>query len=274
MPSTTSRAAVDEVHDAGRQVALREQLEHQPLRQRHLLGRLDDDGVAGGDGERQEPQRHHRREVERRDGGDDAERLTQTRRSRRSSRCSRGRSPSSATARRRRPRRTRCRAARCRAIRRCVLPCSVVTVRASSSACASSSSTNRNSARARRTTGVSRQPGNALFAAWTAASRSARVDSGVRAMTRPVAGLWTSAKRRWLTAASWPPTKFSRTSTSVGASAGAAVDGCSAIGPPKSCDYTARRAASRTCSGVQPRPEIPNARVAVRLAQLLRTATS
>ena len=48
--------------------------------------------------------------------------------------------------------------------------------------------------RARTTTGVSRQAGKAAFAAATAASRSSPVERGVRAMTSPVAGLWTSRK--------------------------------------------------------------------------------
>ena len=40
-----------------------------------LLARLEDDGVAGRDRDREEPHRHHRREVERRDDPDDAQRL-------------------------------------------------------------------------------------------------------------------------------------------------------------------------------------------------------
>src|SRR5258708_5469780 len=73
-----------------------------------------------------------------------------------------------------------------------VLTCWVVTVRAISSKCSSSRCTNLNIVRARWTTGVSRQAGKALAAARTAASRSARVESGVFAMTEPTAGLWTS----------------------------------------------------------------------------------
>ena len=68
-------AAVDQIDDAGRQVALLEQLEHPLLRQRHLLRRLQDERVAADDRERQKPQRHHRRKVERRDRGADANRL-------------------------------------------------------------------------------------------------------------------------------------------------------------------------------------------------------
>ena len=39
-----------------------------------LLGGLEDEGVAAGERDRRHPQRHHGREVERRDAGDDAER--------------------------------------------------------------------------------------------------------------------------------------------------------------------------------------------------------
>ena len=68
--------AVDQVDDAVRQPAvLVQQVEHQLLRQRHLLGGLEDERVAAGDRERQEPERHHGREVERDDGGADADRL-------------------------------------------------------------------------------------------------------------------------------------------------------------------------------------------------------
>ena len=54
-----------------------------------------------------------------------------------------------------------------------VLPCSVVTMRAISSTCASRRSRNANIARARTTGGVSLHPGNARVAACTAASSSA-----------------------------------------------------------------------------------------------------
>ncbi len=43
----------------------------------HLLGRLHDVGVAGGQGIRKEPERHHAREIEGRDHGEDADRQTQ-----------------------------------------------------------------------------------------------------------------------------------------------------------------------------------------------------
>ena len=68
-------AAVDEVHDAGRQAEPVEHLEGDLLGERHLLGRLEDERVAAGDRERQEPERHHRREVERHDRRADADRL-------------------------------------------------------------------------------------------------------------------------------------------------------------------------------------------------------
>jgi hypothetical protein len=73
-----------------------------------------------------------------------------------------------------------------------VFPCSVVTVCASSSKCCSRSALNRNNTCARVLTGVSRQAGDASCAALTAASTSVGVDSGVRPITSPTAGLWTS----------------------------------------------------------------------------------
>jgi hypothetical protein len=48
-------AAVDQVHDAGRQFALLQEFEDALLRQRHLLGWLEDERVAAGHRERQEP---------------------------------------------------------------------------------------------------------------------------------------------------------------------------------------------------------------------------
>ena len=69
-------AAVDEVDDAGRQqLELVDQLEDRLLRQRHLLGGLEHERVAAGDGERQEPHGHHGREVERADRAEHADRL-------------------------------------------------------------------------------------------------------------------------------------------------------------------------------------------------------
>ena len=68
-------AAVDEVHDAGREVERVELLEGDLLRQRDLLGGLEHERVAARDRERQEPERHHRREVERHDRGAHADRL-------------------------------------------------------------------------------------------------------------------------------------------------------------------------------------------------------
>ena len=68
--------AVDEVDDAGRDLLDRvDQLDDQRRRPRVVLGGLEDEGVAAGDRVGQEPERDHRREVERRDRGDDADRL-------------------------------------------------------------------------------------------------------------------------------------------------------------------------------------------------------
>ena len=55
--------------------------------------RLQHDRVAGRDRDREEPHRHHRREVERADDADDAERLAESCRRRRRSRRSRENSP-------------------------------------------------------------------------------------------------------------------------------------------------------------------------------------
>ena len=68
--------AVHDVQHAGRNAGLRREIGDQQRRRRVLLGRLQHEGVAGGDRVRQHPERHHRREVERGDAGDDAERLT------------------------------------------------------------------------------------------------------------------------------------------------------------------------------------------------------
>ncbi len=74
-----------------------------------------------------------------------------------------------------------------------VLPISVVTLRASSSCRPTSRSRNSNSLRARAIVDTARHSGNASRAALTAASRSARPDSGTRASVSPVAGLVTSS---------------------------------------------------------------------------------
>ena len=74
------------------------------------------------------------------------------------------------------------------------LPCSLVSMAATSSMCCSKSSRKRKRTRARRSGGCADQPGKALAAACTAASTSASIASGTRACTRPVAGWNTSAK--------------------------------------------------------------------------------
>ena len=70
-------AAVHDVEHARRHAGLDRQFHQQHGRHRVLLGRLEHEGVAAGDGHREHPQRDHRREVERRDAGADADRLTQ-----------------------------------------------------------------------------------------------------------------------------------------------------------------------------------------------------
>ncbi len=68
-------AAVDEVDHAGRQAEGVELLEGDLLGERHLLGGLEHERVAAGDGEGQKPERDHGREVERHDRGAHADRL-------------------------------------------------------------------------------------------------------------------------------------------------------------------------------------------------------
>ena len=67
--------AVHDVEDAVREAGLLQQLGGQHRGGRVLLGRLQHERVAAGDRGRPHPHGHHRREVERRDAGDDAERL-------------------------------------------------------------------------------------------------------------------------------------------------------------------------------------------------------
>ncbi|MNO71058.1 hypothetical protein D3C76_619610 [compost metagenome] len=67
--------AVHHVQHALRQTGFLEQFGDQQGRARVALGRLEDEGVAAGDGQRVHPQRNHRREVERGDAGDHADRL-------------------------------------------------------------------------------------------------------------------------------------------------------------------------------------------------------
>ena len=67
--------ALQHVEHPGGQAGLGPQLGQPQRRRRVLLGRLEHDGVAGGDGDREEPHRHHGREVERADDADRAQRL-------------------------------------------------------------------------------------------------------------------------------------------------------------------------------------------------------
>ena len=69
--------AVHDVEHAIGQTGFGVQLGDQVRRARHPLARLEDEGVAGGDRDRVHPERHHDREVERRDPGDDTERLAE-----------------------------------------------------------------------------------------------------------------------------------------------------------------------------------------------------
>ena len=67
--------AVDDVENAGRAAGLDEQFAEPHRHAGVALGRLQDEGVAASDRRRELPQRDHGGEVERRDAGDDAERL-------------------------------------------------------------------------------------------------------------------------------------------------------------------------------------------------------
>ena len=67
--------AVDDVEHAGRQAGLDQQLGEPHRHRRIALRRLEDEGVAAGERRREFPHRDHGREIERRDAGDDAERL-------------------------------------------------------------------------------------------------------------------------------------------------------------------------------------------------------
>lgn len=71
--------AVQDVEDAVREARLGEQLGDLQGRRGVLLARLEDEGVAGRDGDREHPHRHHGREVEGRDARDDAHRLADRR---------------------------------------------------------------------------------------------------------------------------------------------------------------------------------------------------
>ena len=70
-------AAMNDVEHARRNASLNGQFHQQHGRQRILFRRLEHEGVAAGDRHREHPQRNHRREVERRDAGADADRLAQ-----------------------------------------------------------------------------------------------------------------------------------------------------------------------------------------------------
>ena len=67
--------ALEHVEHPGRQAGLGPQLGQPQRRRGILLRRLEDDGVARRDRDREEPHRHHGREVERGDDADRAQRL-------------------------------------------------------------------------------------------------------------------------------------------------------------------------------------------------------
>ena len=126
--------AVHDVEHAGREPGFGPQLREPVGRRRILLARLEHDGVARRDRDREEPARHHRREVERADDRDDAERLAQRVHVDAATTRLRSSRPSAAAGRRTRTRRPRARARPRRARRSSTLPCSAVMIAASSSA--------------------------------------------------------------------------------------------------------------------------------------------
>ena len=67
--------AVDDVENAFRQAGFDKQFGNPHRHGRIALGWLEDEGIAAGDRRRGFPKRDHRREIKRRDAGDDAERL-------------------------------------------------------------------------------------------------------------------------------------------------------------------------------------------------------
>jgi hypothetical protein len=66
---------LDDIEHAVRQAGFAQQFGQEQRCRRILLRGLQHERVAAGDGDREHPHRHHRREVERRDPGDDTERL-------------------------------------------------------------------------------------------------------------------------------------------------------------------------------------------------------
>ena len=67
--------ALNDVQDAGRSTGLHHQLGQPDRNRRVLFRRLENEGVAGGDGDAEHPHRDHRREVERRNACRNAQRL-------------------------------------------------------------------------------------------------------------------------------------------------------------------------------------------------------
>ena len=75
--STASLSPCTTLNTPSGRPGLLQQLGQQQRRRRIALGRLQHERVAAGERHREHPHRHHRREIERRDAGDDAQRLAQ-----------------------------------------------------------------------------------------------------------------------------------------------------------------------------------------------------
>ena len=174
MPSTISRPPLTRLTTPGGQAQRVELLEGDLLGQRHLLRRLEHERVAAGDGEGQEPERDHRREVEGHDRRAHARPAGGWSRRRCCARRPPGSGPASSWGSRTPPPPSRSSAPPRRVASAIVLPISVVTARAISSWRATRRSRRSNSLRARAIVDTARHSGSAARAAATAASRSAR----------------------------------------------------------------------------------------------------
>ena len=176
---------------------------------------LQDEGVAADDGERQEPQRHHRREVERGDRGADADRLAH-----RDAVDAAG-DVLEAVAHQHRRRAARDLDALDAAAKAAARLVERLAVLGGDDAgdlvevLFEQLLELEHRLRARVTGGVSLHAGNAAAAALTAASTSAFGASGVRAMTLPRAGLWTGTKSLAADGVQRPPMKWGRSSGSA-----------------------------------------------------------
>ena len=158
-----------------------------------LLGRLEHHGVAGGDGDGEEPHRHHGREVERADDADRAQRLADGV----DVDLGRGVLGEPALEQMRDPAGELddllAAADTSPSASETTLPCSLVMISASSPLRALSSSRKLNRIAVRLASEVSRHAGNAAAAASITARASSTLASATCPVTSPVAGFVTGA---------------------------------------------------------------------------------